>query len=317
MAGFTDLPFRIICSELGADYTVSEMISAAAVCFQDKKTFELARIDEREAPCALQIFGHDPSQMAYAADNLLSSPSGQSPIAIDINMGCPVKKIVTSGDGSAMMRTPDIAKNVVTAVREITEKHSIPLWVKIRAGWDKYSINAPSFAAMLAECGVSRITVHGRTREQMYAPSSDNNIIRRVREAVPSHVEVIGNGDVCTYDDAVRMINETGCDGVAVGRAALGNPWIFRELSEGKSIVPDIRSRIMMAVRLAEDVVAVKGEVPGVREARGRAAHFIRGIRGSAAIRDALNHAETLSRFKEVLMNALSEQDQLSKENIL
>jgi len=317
MAGFTDMPFRVICSELGADYLVSEMISAAAVCFHDKKTFELARVDEREAPCALQIFGHDPAQMAYAADWLLNNPNGNRPVAIDINMGCPVKKIVSSGDGSALMRTPDLAKKVVNSVRGVTEKHDIPLWVKIRAGWDKDSINAASFAPMLADCGVSRITVHGRTREQMYAPSSDNNIIRLVREATPSHVEIIGNGDICTYNDAVRMVNETGCDGVAVGRAALGNPWIFRELSEGKSVETDIHSRIMMAVRLTEDVVALKGEVPGVREARGRAAHFIRGIRGSAAIRDALNHAETLSCFKEVLMNALSEQDQLSKENIL
>lgn len=306
MAGFTDMPFRRICSEMGVDYTVSEMISAAAVCYKDKKTAELCRIADDEAPCALQLFGHDPSQMAHAAEELIvKAREGARPCAIDVNMGCPVKKIVSSGDGSALMRTPDVAESVVRAVRAVTEKYSVPLWVKIRAGWDKSNINAPDFAAMLADCGVELITVHGRTREQMYAPSSDNDVIRRVREAVPCEVAVIGNGDVTCYDDAVRMIKETGCSGVAVGRAALGDPWIFKSLSSGKEYSATVSERVDMALRLTRDVVELKGETCGVREARGRAAHFIKGIRGSATVRDALNRAVTLKEFSAVLLSIM------------
>ncbi len=302
MAGFTDMPFRVICSEMGVSHTVSEMISAAAICYKDKKTAELCRISEVEAPCALQLFGHDPTQMAYAAEELIcKAEEGKKPVAIDINMGCPVKKIVTSGDGSALMKTPDVAEAVVRAVHNVTERYGIPLWVKIRAGWNSGGINAPEFAKMLAANGASLITVHGRTREQMYAPSSDNGVIRRVREAVPEGIPVIGNGDICSYADAVRMINETGCDGVAVGRAALGDPWIFKSLSEGEEYVPSVKERVDMAQRLTRDVVSLKGEVCGIRESRGRAAHFIRGIRGSAAVREKLNRAVSLSEFSEIL----------------
>ncbi len=301
MAGFTDMPFRIICSELGADHTVSEMISAVAICYKDKKTAGLSKISPDEAPCALQLFGHDPSQMAYAAEALICNESGVKPYAIDINMGCPVRKIVTSGDGSALMKTPAVAEAVVRRVYEVTSKYSVPLWVKIRAGWNKDSINAPEFAKMLAACGVSMITVHGRTRDQMYAPSSDNGVIRRVREAVPEEISVIGNGDVASYDDALRMIRETGCNGVAVGRAALGDPWIFKALSDGVAFKVTTADRIAMALRLTEDIVKLKGESCGIREARGRAAHFIRGIRGSSAVRDALNRAVTFDEFASVL----------------
>ena len=308
MAGFTDMPFRVICSELGVTHTVSEMISAAAICFKDKKTAELCRISEHEAPCALQLFGHDPDQMARAAEELIcKAEEGKKPVAIDINMGCPVKKIVSSGDGSALMKSPHVAEAVVRAVYKVTERYNVPLWVKIRAGWNSSSINAPEFAKMLADSGASLITVHGRTREQMYMPSSDNSVIRRVREAVPCNIPVIGNGDVCSYEDAVRMINETGCNGVAIGRAALGDPWIFKSLSEGKQYVPTISERIEMAQRLTHDVVALKGEVCGIRESRGRAAHFIRGIRGSAAVREKLNRALSLSEFSDIL-NSLREE---------
>lgn len=303
MAGFTDMPFRVICTELGVDYTVSEMISAAAICFHDKKTFELAEISPLEAPCAIQIFGHDPAQMAYAADYILSNmTSSRKPAAIDINMGCPVRKIVTSGDGSALMRTPDTAQKVTKAVEAVTSKYNVPLWVKIRSGWDKDSVNAPEFAQMLADCGVSRITVHGRTREQMYAPSSDNGIIAKVRKAVPREITVIGNGDVNSYEDACRMIKETECDGVAVGRASLGNPWIFKELSLGEKIEVTTEDRINMALRLTSDIVKRKGELQGVREARGRAAYLIRGIRNSSRVRDELNHAESFEAFKNILL---------------
>ena len=310
MAGFTDVPFRRICSEMGADGTVTEMISAAAVCYDDKKTYKLAAIDDREAPCAVQIFGHDPSMMANAAEKLLEYYNGRTkPCFVDINMGCPVKKIVTPGDGSALMKEPPLAARIVRSVREVTDRHNITLSVKIRAGWDKGSINAPYFAALMADSGAELITVHGRTREQMYSPSSDNEVVRLVREAVPDNIPVIGNGDINTAGDAVRMIDETGCNGVAVGRAALGNVWLFSEIKAvmcGKSFTsPTAEDRVKIALRLVKDVVAEKGEVQGIRESRGRAAHFIRGLRGSSAVRDALNHAETLGEFIKILERLL------------
>ena len=306
MAGFTDAPFRLICTEMGADGTVTEMISAAAVCFGDKMTFKLAAIDKSEGPCALQLFGHDPSQMKEATERLLEFYKDKTfPGSVDINMGCPVKKIVSSGDGSALMRDPELSARIVKSVRTVTDRYKIPLSVKIRAGWDKSCINAPYFASLMAESGASQITVHGRTREQMYAPSSDNGVIRDVRLAVDRSVTVIGNGDICCGGDALRMIQETECDGVAVGRAALGNVWLFSEIkyvAEGKIYTqPTVKERIELAIRLVRDVVAVKGEEQGIRESRGRAAHFIRGIRGSSAVRDALNHASTLDEFTEIL----------------
>ncbi len=306
MAGFTDVPFRRICSEMGVTGTVTEMVSAAAVCFNDKKTYELATIAPDEAPCAIQIFGHDPVQMETAAERLLEYYKDKTfPSALDVNMGCPVRKIVTPGDGSALMKNPSLAASIVKALRKVTDRHGIPLTVKIRAGWDKNSINAPYFAALMADSGAETITVHGRTREQMYAPSSDNAVIKAVREAVPDNIPVVGNGDVTCAADAVRMVNETGCDGVAVGRAALGNPWIFREIAElceGRECVyPTVDERIALALRLTHDIVEELGELPGIRESRGRAAHFIKGIRGSSAVRDALNHAETVEEFTRIL----------------
>lgn len=306
MAGYTDIPFRRICSRLGADYTVTEMISAAAVCFNDDKTFILADIAPNEAPCAVQLFGHDPAQMAYAAEKLLSLYKPDAfPCAVDINMGCPVRKIVTSGDGSALMKDPALASEIVKTVSSVTEKYGIPLWVKIRAGWDQNRINAPYFAALMADSGASRITVHGRTREQMYAPSSDNAVIRAVRETLPSDIQLIGNGDVTCVAEAVRMMEETGCDGVAVGRAAMGDPWIFKAIdavNKGLTYVePTLKEKIQLALELISDVVALKGESVGIRESRGRAAHFIKGLRGSASVRDALNHAETYEEFAQIL----------------
>lgn len=312
MAGFTDRSFRLICSELGADYSVSEMISATALFYKDKKTASLAVIDKMEAPCALQIFGHDPTVMAEAAEALITGEyegykDGGKVLAIEINMGCPVRKIVSNGDGSALMREPILAEKIVRAVSDATGRHGVNLWVKIRAGWDKNSINAPEFAKRLAQAGAKRITVHGRTREMMYAPSSDNSIIKRVRDAVDSDIEVIGNGDIFTAEDAKRMVSETGCDGVLVGRASLGNPWIFNQIkavTRGESYEPpSVRDRIGAALRLLRDLSEEKGESVAVRESRGRAAHFIKGMDGAAAARDALNRARTYEEFESVLLS--------------
>lgn len=306
MAGFTDMPFRLLCSGCGADFTVSEMISAAALTRGNGKTLELAATDPREAPCALQIFGHDPDVMAEAAASLAAG----GPLAIEINMGCPVKKIVSSGDGSALMKDPDLAGRITEAASRAVHAAGLPLWVKIRAGWKKGEITAPSFADVLAGAGADRITVHGRTRDQMYAPSSDNGVIRAVKEKVGSRAEVFGNGDIDGPESAVRMIRETGCDGLLVGRAALGDPWIFGRIKAafaGGEVppLPTKEERVGAATELLSAVCELYGEERGVRESRGRAARFIKGIKGSASVRDRLNHAETESEFREILSHLL------------
>lgn len=315
MAGFTDKIFRLMCAEGGADFCVTEMVSAAALCYRDEKTPALAARRRGEAPCAVQIFGHDPAQMAAAAGIILDEicpgdEMGSPPAAIEINMGCPVKKIVKGGDGSALMRDMKLAGDVTRAVSDVTEKHGVPLWVKIRAGWDKNSVNAPEFGKMLCACGASRITVHGRTRDQMYAPSSDNGVIRRVREAADPSVEVFGNGDVASGEDAARMVEETGCDGILVGRAALCDPWIFGEIKNvlrggGEPFLPAKEDRIGAALRLLRELCREKGEAVGVREARARVGHLIRGIRGSAAARWAVNRAGTEAEFEKILTDLL------------
>ena len=309
MAGYTDYPMRKIAAQFGASYVVSEMISAVAMCMNDRKTAVLAKIGESEAPVVLQIFGHDPAMMAEAARKLLTGDyAGCSyaapPAGIDINMGCPVKKIVTSGDGSALMRTPDIARDVTAAVSDVCAKHGVPLSVKIRAGWDSDHINCAEFAAAMAEAGASKITVHCRTREQMYMPSADPAYAESVAQALKSAgkpVVLVGNGDIESRADAERYL-AIGCREIAVGRAALGNPWIFRELSDPEHFTPPTLDEIReLSISLVEAVVREHGEVVGVRESRSRAAYFIKGMRGAAGVRDRLNHAETLSEFVKIL----------------
>ncbi len=306
MAGFTDMPFRLLCSECGADYTVSEMISAAALTRNDEKTAALAATDPREAPCALQIFGHDPAAVAESAAIL----AARGPLAIEINMGCPVKKIVSSGDGSALMRDPDLAGKITEAASRAAHAAGLPLWVKIWAGWKKGEVTAPAFADALVSAGADRITVHGRTRDQMYAPSSDNGVIRAVKEKIGDRAEIFGNGDITGPESAIAMIGQTGCDGLLVGRAALGDPWVFGRIKAalaGKDIppLPTKEERVSAAIRLLGDVCALYGEERGVRESRGRAARFIKGIKGSAAVRDRLNRAGTEAEFKEILSNLI------------
>lgn len=306
MAGMTDSPMRVICRELGAELAVSEMISACALTYNDKKTKSLAYADKTDAPLSLQIFGHDPDIIEKAIPILVSSID-YIPAAIDINMGCPVKKIVSAGDGSALMRSPELAKEIALAARRATDKLSLPLTVKIRAGWDQTSINAPSFAKLLASCGVDAIFIHGRTREQMYAPFSSNEIIKKAREATPYNIPVIGNGDITCFEDAEKMIADCGCDGVMIGRTALGYPWIFSEIKahlEGSAFsAPSYADRAKLALRLLNESAAIYGEHTAVVEARTRAAYLIRDLSGSAAIRAKLNNASTLSEAAEVLQN--------------
>lgn len=315
MAGFTDSVFRRICARFGASYCVSEMISAMAMVMNDRKTAELARIDGGEAPVILQIFGHDPAVMARAAGMLLDGTfSGCSyaapPAGIDINMGCPVKKIVTSGDGSALMKDIDLARRIISSVYGECAKRGVPLSVKFRLGWDSSSIAAPEFAAAAASEGASRITLHTRTREQMYAPSADPSRAADVSGALESaglrkNVILVGNGDIASYADAERYIS-LGCDEVAIGRAALGNPWLFASLSSpGEFVPPSISEIKALIIEFVTSVAALKGESVGIRESRGRAAHFIKGIRGSAALRDRLNHCVTLNEFCSAVEDGL------------
>lgn len=310
MAGYTDAAFRRLCSSFGATYVVSEMISAMALVMRDKKTAQLAKITAGEAPVKLQIFGHSPTVMAQAAEILLSGSFdgcdyAAKPAGIDINMGCPVKKIVSSGDGSSLMRDIPLASSIVSAVKEVCVKHGVPLSVKFRAGWDESSINAPEFAVAMAKSGCDRITLHCRTREQMYAPSARPEIsgqtIKTLREA-GYNTPVTGNGDIDSPEAAQRYL-DYGCDEAAIGRAALGDPWLFTRLTSPESYIPPTQEEVLaLVLSFVEEVVREKGEEVGIRESRGRAAHFLKGMRGSAKLRDALNHCTTLKEFEAVLM---------------
>ena len=313
MAGYTDSPFRRICGECGAEYAVSEMISAAALHMRDRKTAELAKIGEGEPPVILQIFGHDPRIMAEAAELLLtgSYPGcsyAAAPAGIDINMGCPVKKIVTGGDGCALMLDLPMAERIAAEVREVCVRHGVPLSVKFRLGWD--SLTAPEFACAMARAGADRITLHCRTREQMYRPYADLDAAAAVSRALAESADcsarstrpvLVGNGDVDSPEAARRYL-DSGCDEVAVGRAALGYPWIFRRLKDPDGFVPPDWDEIRAAMlRLTEEAVREKGELRGIRESRGRAAYFVRGMRGAASLRDKLNRAGTFSEFAALL----------------
>ncbi len=311
MAGYTDAPFRRLCSRFGASYVVSEMISALALTLNDRKTARLAAITAGEAPCVLQIFGHDPTRLASAAEILLRGEFdgceyASPPAGIDINMGCPVKKIVSNGDGSAMMKSPVESAEAVKRVREVCERYGVPLSVKIRLGMTAATINAPEYAAAMVGAGAQRITVHCRTREMMYAPSAMPEYIPQIREAIDSEGGAIlcGNGDIECMSDAERYIS-LGCDEVAVGRGALGNPWLFAELAGKGAQNPTIHEIVDLCKAFVGEVVALRGEEYGIRESRGRAAHFIKGLRGSAAVRDELNHAVTYGGFCEILEKLL------------
>ena len=317
MAGFTDLPMRRQCRRFGAEYTVTEMVSAAALCYGDLKTADLAYLTADDAPCAIQLFGHDPEQMARAVTMMASgeyagSRSAVPPAAIDINMGCPVKKIVSGGDGSALMRSTELVAEITRAAVRAAEKYHIPVTVKIRAGWDDTHRNAVEIASAAVSAGASAVCVHGRTREQMYRPGVDLTAIAAVRDALPSHIPVIGNGDVTDVASYREMIDKTGCDGVAIGRAALGNPWIFAEIRAalaGESFAPPTEAdRRREAMDLARAIVGEHGDSAAARECRSRVAHFLTGVRGAAAMRGRIHSAESLSEIENILAQSLGEE---------
>ncbi|MBQ7336611.1 MAG: tRNA dihydrouridine synthase DusB [Clostridia bacterium] len=321
LAGVSDRTFRRMARRYGAEYTVSEMVSAKALCYEQlckrpvteerTRTAPLAAVLREELPMAVQLFGAEPEFMARAAQLLESGDYRGAcgevpPSVIDVNMGCPMAKIVGNGEGSALMKDPVRAAAIVRAMAEAVK---IPVTVKIRAGWDDAHINAPELAKRLEDAGAAMICVHGRTREQMYAGRADWEIIRRVKEAV--QIPVVGNGDVFSAADALRMLAQTGCDGVMVARGAQGNPWIFAEILSALRGVPytppTVRERFSVALEHAEGLVAEKGERVGAAESRKHMAWYLHGVRGAAAARNAMMQAGTLEEIRAVFGRLESE----------
>lgn len=301
MAGYSDRAMRYVCHQMGAEYSVTEMVSAKAIVFEDKKTALIAKNLADEGPVALQIFGSEPDVMARATEMILRDETGGvSPFMIDINMGCPVKKIFSNGDGSALMRSPELIRDIVRAVRSSTD---LPVSVKIRAGISEESKNAVECALAIEEGGASLITVHGRTREQMYSGIADREIIKRVKDSVK--IPVVANGDVLSGEDALSMLRATGADGIAVGRGAVGNPFIFSEIRaylEGRSYTPPTKEeRIDMALSEIRLAVDDKGERVAIPEGRKRVAAYFSSFRGASALRREINCALTLKEIESIL----------------
>lgn len=301
MAGVTDLSFRLICKEMDCGMVYMEMVSSKGLYYNDKKTEGLLQIHPEEKPVALQIFGSDPDIMAKAAYML----NDRENLILDINMGCPTPKIVKNGDGSALMKTPKLAGEIVRAVVKESIK---PVTVKIRKGWDENNINAVELAKILEENGAKAIAVHGRTREQFYSGKADWDIIKKVKEAV--NVPVIGNGDVFSVQDGIDILNQTKCDGIMIGRGSQGNPWLFKRLvhyMKNGDLLPEpsAKDKILMAIKHMELAINYKGERIGIKEMRKHIAWYLKGLRGTASLRNHINTIGTKEEMKNVLIEYL------------
>ena len=297
LAGITDGPFRRLCSQAGAALVYSEMVSAKGLWYGDKNTGKLLEILPGEGPVAYQLFGHEPEIMAFAARKLDSRMN----VIFDINMGCPVPKIVKNGEGSALMKNPDLVYDLVAAAVKNTSK---PVTVKIRAGWDEESANAVEVARTVSAAGASAVAVHGRTREQYYSGKADWSVIAAVKRAV--NIPVIGNGDVTDAASGIRMMEETGCDFVMVGRGALGNPWIFSELTaawRGEPLPPPPtkEEKKAMMIRHFNDILELKGEYVAVREMRKHVGWYLKGVHGAAAFRGKINGINSADELRRAI----------------
>lgn len=303
MAGVSDRAYRELCVRFGAAYCVSEMVSSKALSFNSKKSEELMKISDLERPCGIQIFGDDPKCMADAAKHALEN----KPDIIDINMGCPAPKISSNGSGSALMKNPRLCGEIVKAVTAVTD---IPVTVKIRKGWDDDSVNAVEVAKICESAGAAAITVHGRTRQQYYKPPVDYDIIKAVRESVS--VPVIANGDIDSAEKAKEVMDITGCDLVMIGRATLGNPWIFSQINaylENPNVkihTPDLEERLGVMIEHIGKMVEYKGEHMAMLQARKLVVGYFKGMKGAAALRNEAGKIKTLDDLYELRQKALS-----------
>lgn len=302
MAGVTDLPFRILCKEMGCGLVYSEMVSAKGILYDNKNTTELLEIDPKERPVAVQLFGSDPEILGAMAKKIEPYPID----IIDVNMGCPAPKIVKNGEGSCLMKTPELVGKIV---KSLVESQSKPVTIKFRKGFDDDHINAVEIAKIAEANGASAVAVHGRTREQYYSGKADWDIIKQVKAVV--NIPVIGNGDVFTPQDAKNLLEYTGCDAIMVGRGAQGNPWIFKRilhyLHTGEILPePTAEERVEKALRHAEMLIDYKGEYIGIREMRKHMAWYMKGLPGAAELRGKLNYAENRAELEALLRGYLA-----------
>lgn len=299
MAGVTDITYRTICKEMGAGLVYTEMVSAKGLYYNDVKTKRLMKINEKNRPVSLQIFGSDPTIMAYVVDEYINDRTDID--IIDINMGCPTPKIVKNGDGSALMKSPELAGEIVNKIKKVATK---PVTVKIRAGWDSKTINAPEFAKILEFNGADMIAVHGRTREQFYTGKADYNIIKQVKENV--NVPVVGNGDIYEPQDTIKMLEETNCDGVMIGRGILGNPWLIKNTvkilnGDFNFYIVTPEERIEMVKRHAMMLTEELDEKIAILEMRKFAAWYLKGMKNSSDARGKINKITTAADLCNIL----------------